>query len=242
MAITSSGTVSAADFRTEFNGGTGSNLGINSYYRADPYLPLVNSGTISYSDFYNADGRTAEIYTEHSNDGFTPIPPSGRSGWSVTRGSGYVYGGETALNVNAFGSTSRIIPLSTGQNIQAVYAQDQSFSGGSPRISMVLTKRGAGNTATTAGFTAISFRYNNADNQYGVTGNSTINYEETLTRAAATGFSLISDTVVGTESAYAWYWSTSILSGSGIPSIYGAFRASVNSSVARNYISIKIIY
>lgn len=241
MAITSSGEISFQAIVNEF--GLGGN--INAYYRADPFLPIISSGQFSYSNFYSADGRTAEIYTQHSADGFSPIPPSGRSGWSVARGSGYVYGGESAVNLAAFGSTTKIIPLSTGQNIQALYCQDQTLDGGSgtPRRSVVLTKRGSGNTATTGGFTSIRFRYNNSGNAYGLPGTSTTNYEVVLTRATATGFAnLGSATVVGSDNAYAWYWTTTSLANSNISSVFHALQGNEFSAGGRNYVSIKIIY
>lgn len=247
MALTTSGAISASDIRAEFNNGVGINIGINSYYRADPYLPLTASGQISYADFYGADARTAEIGAQHSGDGYGIPGQSGRTGWSAIQGSGYVYGGETNTNFNAFGSISRLLNLSTGQPIQALYAQDQSWSNGTTNTntirSIVLTKRGAGNTSTTGGFTQVRFRYNNAINQYGLPGPSTVDYEEFIDRIAATGFVSLPGTFRNSEFAYAWYWTvTSSSNVNQYSRIYYAMRAGLTIPTATNWISIKIIY
>ena len=241
MALTGSGQIDFDSIRTEFNNGNS----ISSYYRADPYLPVPASGQITWADFYSADGNTCEIHTAQSSDGFPWPTYTSKQGWSVAGGSDYLFNSETATNFAAYGSTTRIIPLSTGQNIQAIYAQDQSAALGGGSFSRVwhiaLTKRGAGNTATTGGFTSISFRFNNSTNQYGIAGPSTVNYERTLLRTGALFKSLSNNTLVSGELAYAWYWDATNTGDA--QNIWYAINAGRQQPLnVRAYLSVKIVY
>jgi len=237
MAITSSGSLAFAAFNAEF--GLGYNL--NSYYGCDPYLPVPRSGTIAFNNFYSSDNRTAEITIASSNDGYGGA--YGRAGWAEYKGSGFTIGTESTAVLDAFGSVSKNLNLSTGQAVQGLYAADQSSSTLVQRY-ISLTKRGAGSTSTTAGFSEIRMRFNNVYWRYGDAvpagqeGTSFTNFEVTLTRANANYFTEIPGSTTSLP-AYAFTWVTTSQSGADdVSKAYLAFTA----GNPNGYISFKVIY
>ena len=237
MAITSSGTLYFASFNAEF--GLGYNL--SSYYGCDPYLPVPRSGTISFSNFYSSDNRTAELTGGQSSDGFSS--GFGRAGWAEAKGSGFLTGSETAENRNAFGSTSKTLYMSTGQRIVGLYAADQSFSTSSVVRYIALTKKGSGNTSTTGGFTTLKIRANNKYWRYGdptpAGQSAATNYEMTFNRSSAI-YGIVGNTYdSGGTATYAFRWTTASTSGADDASkAYLALHGTQNGG----YVSFKIIY
>ena len=237
MAITSSGTLYFASFNAEF--GLGYNL--SSYYGCDPYLPVPRSGTISFSNFYSSDNRTAELTGGQSSDGFSS--GFGRAGWAEAKGSGFLTGSETAENRNAFGSTSKTLYMSTGQRIVGLYAADQSFSTSSVVRYIALTKKGSGNTSTTGGFTTLKIRANNKYWRYGdptpAGQSAATNYEMTFNRSSAI-YGIVGNTYdSGGTATYAFRWIT--YSSSGADDASKAFLA-LHGAKNGGYVSFKIIY
>ena len=237
MAITSSGSLAFAAFNAEF--GLGYNL--SSYYGCDPYLPVPRSGTISFSNFYSSDNRTAELTCSKSADGYTG--EFGRAGWAEAKGSGLLTGSESSENRNAFGSTSKTLYMSTGQRIVGLYAADQSGGTASVYRYIALTKKGSGNTSTTGGFTTLKIRANNKFWRYGdptPAGQSAgTNYEMTFNRSSAI-YGIVGNTYdSGGTATYAFRWITASTSGADDAS--KAYLALVNAQTG-GYVSFKIIY
>lgn len=233
MAITSSGSLAFAAFNAEF----GLGYSLSSYYGCDPYLPVPRSGTISFNNFYSSDNRTSELTGGKSSDGYSG--GFGRAGWAEAKGSGFLTGTEASENRNAFGSNSKTLLMSTGQRIVGLYAADQSFSTSSVIRYIALTKKGAGNTSTTGGFTTLKLRFNNRSWRYGDPLSGATNYETTFNRSSAI-YGLIGNTYdSGGTATYAFRWTTSSTSGADDA---GKAYLALTSAGLGGYISYKIIY
>jgi len=236
MAITSSGTLYFASFNAEF--GLGYNL--SSYYGCDPYLPVPRSGSISFSDFYSSDNRTAELTCGKSSDGY--YSGFGRAGWAEANGSGFLTASESSENRNAFGSISKTLYMSTGQRIVGLYAADQSASTSNIVRYIALTKKGTGNTSTTGGFTTLKIRCNNKFWRYGdptpAGQSAATDFEMTFNRTSGV-YGYVGNTYDSSGPTYAWRWTTSSMSGAD-----DASKAYLGLNLAQNggYISFKIIY
>lgn len=230
MAIGTSN-IGLDDFYIEFTGTpSGQPISLLDYYHpnGDPYKPTPfgttahgNSGSISVLDFFNANGKTAELTCARSWD--QDDGGRARNGYQAYKGGIFQYStGETGSSVSAFGAISRNLYFSTGQQLIGVYNQRDGTNNGQ----IFIVKRGSGNS----GWTSMNFRYNNIKESYGEPVSSSTNYNNyttTLNRTSADEFGQIAGSSLNSQ--YAYYWRFECTTSSEI----ALYRAIVGASIGR---------
>lgn len=205
--------ISLQDIRDEFitTSSYTADFEMSDFYNMDPFMGVPFEGEISFGDFHGTNARSCEIdigaaYDDDWSSDQT-VDPSGRKGFSLSYGSAF-YSAESGESRNAFGSCSRTYGLlTTNQQFTALFREDTSRLSPFSAIQRInLFKRGAGNTATTAGWDYALLNVNNVHNSRWWESTSGQFTNVPLYRTQADYFFQGSNTVSGGKSAYGWSW------------------------------------
>jgi len=249
LAVTSSGEVSIADVVSEFNLGTSQGVDFDDLRYIDPWLAKpqrISYEPIHMTDFYAASVKSASITMRPQNND----DEINRAGYGTYKGHGFtVTGGESGASVGSFGSISRALYFSTGQQLTGIVFEGTVLSSENTTGAVNIFKRGSGNN----GWSKIKFRFNDKPWRYGdVTSVTDIDeYDVELSRTDADSFSQIDGTQHNGTYAYGWRYAwTGYNSTSDIGKIAsmmrtglssGQWNSNTNQYNSNGYFAIKIV-